>query len=566
MNTRPSRSQIIALAVALGIGAALRLSLVLSRHALSEDDATLALNVAARSYAELLGTLDYAQVAPVLHLWLLRLAGDLGGMNDLALRFVPLLAGVLLPLATWWLAKRLLDPWHAVLAAVFVALAPLLIRWSHHIKPYQMDALVAVVLAGVTLDVLARSEDIAAWWRLAGTGLVALLASFAAPFVLAGAGAALAWQAYSENPRSRATLVRTGVLALVWGAAFAALYATLYRETAAGPYMQTFWDVSFLTPRGLVTGSPAWDYLARLPLESFGRTRVVFLLYVAAWALLAWGAAHIAQRRGVAAALLLTVPIAAALVASVLRRYPVAPRLFLYAAPLVMVLIVAGLSAIRARLATPLSGRVMGAVAMLLVVTLATQAANRVARPFRYEGMRQLVAEVRSRGEPNVPVYVYAGAIASWTFYATDWRAPDRERLAWIARAASLGGPAFANAPGRGRRVGAHEGEALVRCSNGSVELLGLQTGIHAQNYTGFLQLQADTGWAEREAERIAAAARPDIWLVFANAYRDSDADLLAALRARGAQQVEAREWRAAQLYRYRVARGGIGGCRLAEP
>lgn len=558
MNTRPGNSrQTVALAVVVGLGAALRLSLVLSRHALSEDDAMLAVNVAARTYAELLEPLHYGQVAPVLHLWLLRLAGELGGMNDLALRFVPLLAGVILPFATWRLARHLLDPWHAVLVATFVALAPLLIRWSHHIKPYQMDALVTVVLAGFALKVLARPDDTAAWWRLAWAGLVALLASLAAPFVLAGASVALAWHAYSQNPRSRASLIRAGAVAFAWGVAFAALYTTLYRDMATGTYMQTFWDASFLTPRALVTGGAAWDYLARLPLESFGRTRVVFLLYVVAWGLVALGAVHIARRRGAAAALVLTVPIAAALVASALRRYPVSQRLLLYAAPLFMVLIAAGLSAVRSRLRTPVA-HVMGAVAAVLVVALAMMAANRVSRPFRYEGMRQLVAELRSRGEPDVPVYVYSGAIAAWTFYHTDWRAPDREWLALIERAVAPEGPAFPNAPPRGRRVGAHEGEALVFCSNGPAVLLGLSTGIHAQDHTGFLTLQSDTGWAHREAERIAAAARPDIWLVFAYAYRNSAAHLLGELRARGAQQVEAHEWRAAKLYRYRMPRSAM--------
>ena len=557
MNTRPGISRLtVALAIVVALGAALRLSLVLSRHALDEDDAMLALNVAAWSYAELLGPLFYGQVAPVLHLWLLRLAGALGGMNDLALRFVPLLAGVLLPFATWRLARRLLDPWDAVLAATFVAFAPLLIRWSHHIKPYQADALVAVVVAIFTLEVLARSEDIAAWWRLAVVGLVALLASLAAPFALAGAGAALAWQAFFQKPRSRASPARIGVLALTWGAAFAALYITLYRASATSAYMQSFWDASFLTPRGLVTGSPAWDFLARLPLEMFTRTRLSFLLYVGAWGLVVLGAVHIARRRGVAAALLLTVPIAAALVASALRRYPVAQRLLLFAAPLVIVLIVAGLSALRARLAAPAS-RVAGPVAgALLVGTLALLAWERVTHPFRYEGMRQLVAELRSRREPDIPVYLYAGAIPSWTFYGTDWRAPDRERLAWIGHASGIGGPAFGNAPGRGRRVGAREGETLARCSNGTVEVLGLSTGIHWQNYTGFLRLEADTGWAQREAERIAAVAGPDIWLVFANAVGNSVPELLAALRARGVQEVEARVWRAAMLYRYRMPQG----------
>jgi hypothetical protein len=53
--------------------------------------------------------LDYAQSAPVGFLWLERLAVVLGGVNELALRAVPFLAGVLLLVALWSLARRLLD-------------------------------------------------------------------------------------------------------------------------------------------------------------------------------------------------------------------------------------------------------------------------------------------------------------------------------------------------------------------------------------------------------------------------------------------------------------------------
>jgi hypothetical protein len=75
---------------------------------------------------------------------------------------------------------------------------------------------------------------------------------------------------------------------------------------------------------------------------------------------------------------------------------------------------------------------------------------------------------------------------------------------------------------------------------------------MQAREGTGFSQRGADSGWADREAEHIAAVARSDVWLVFANIYPTTLPDLQEALRRRGGELVAAREERGAKLYRYR--------------
>ena len=48
------------------------------------------------------------------------------------------------------------------------------------------------------------------------------------------------------------------------------------------------------------------------------------------------------------------------------------------------------------------------------------------------------------------PVYVSARGLPIWTFYTTDWSAPDLERLGFLERVAGPGGPAFQNRDGAG--------------------------------------------------------------------------------------------------------------------
>ena len=89
-------------------GTWLRLVQFFAARSLWLDESMLALNVASRSFRDLLRPLDYNQVAPPLFLWLGRLSIDLAGTNEMALRAWPMLAGLSVPLLL--VARRLSAP------------------------------------------------------------------------------------------------------------------------------------------------------------------------------------------------------------------------------------------------------------------------------------------------------------------------------------------------------------------------------------------------------------------------------------------------------------------------
>jgi len=536
-----------ALALALAAGAAYRLVSFVANPSLPVDDAMLALNVASRSYGELLQPLDYAQTGPPLFLWALRLAIGLGGVNEFALRALPLLAGLVLPLVVWQVARRLIDPGAALVAAWFVALSPILIKFSFVVKPYELDALITLGVIGLALDVLERPDRLVGWWALGASGVVAILASTPVVFVLAGVGAALV--VAPRGARWAAQYGRLASVGAVWVGVFALTYAALYDDIARGAYMQQFWASGLLGGESAGSSDRAVALVARIPLQAFDAPRVPTLAALPFWALMVAGWVYLRRRHGLGVLLLFTVSLVAALGAAAARRYPVSPRLFLFAAPLVILSLVAGLAAARERWPGRGPRWALSAVVTLWLLTLGGLALK---RPYRGKGMRHVTAEFarRQRGEP---VYVYAGAVPAWAFYTTDWARPDTARLRFLAGVAGAGGSAFHNAPSRGRPVAPDEGDGLWVCTGGRLELLGLPTGMQARERTGFSQRGADTGWADREAERIAGVA-PDVWLVFANIYPTTLPDLQGALRRRGGELVAAREERGAKLYRYRFA------------
>jgi hypothetical protein len=204
------------------------------------------------------------------------------------------------------------------------------------------------------------------------------------------------------------------------------------------------------------------------------------------------------------------------------------PRMMVFAAPL-LILMAAGAAAGAARALRPFVWPPLLAAAGLLCLGPLAAARVRDARdPPQGEDARTLVAAYRDRPLRLEPIYVAARGIPSWVFYTTNWENPDRRRLEFYALAAS-DGPAFENAPPRGRPV-AHEGFDLVYTYRGHAELLGLATG-RQWRWPSYVSPALDEGWAANEADRIAAAADPCAWMYFTHVSEKANKPLAWHLR-----------------------------------
>jgi len=538
----------LALGFVLGVGTALRLAEFAALTPLDIDEAMVGLDIAARGYAALLQPLDYGQTAPVLFLWGAHLATRLAGVSELALRALPFTAGVVLPWATWKLAARVLEPRAAMLAAAFTACAPILVRYSAVAKPYAIDALVTVMLVWLALDTAHEPERARAWWRLLGAGAVALLASQPALFVLAGLTAALAL-----DPRVRRVpgwVWRLATGAALWSAIFATLYFTLYRRVATDGYMAQFWAWSFLSP-----GSPS--LVDRLPLIAretlfplfIGSRPHTFLVILVLLALCGVGSVGLGRRWGLWATVLAVGPVVAALGASTVHGYPIAARLMIYAAPLLVLMMAEGVVTAIGWLRRPEATRVawVGVVAWLALVAEAAATRRRPAPE-----LPPLVQLLRRASPPETPVYVLANALPMWAFYSTDWAAPDTGRLQWLARLAGPGGPAFHNAAARGR-LRAGEAATLVGRWGARAEIIGVATGMQKRDLVGLSRARPDSGWVQDEVARIAWQGDHEVWMLLAFAFSHEADDLLAGLDAAGGEKIYERDAPDASLYRYRL-------------
>jgi len=430
-------------------------------------------------------------------------------------------------------ARRMLRAEEALIALVLVAFSHTLIRYSAEVKPYSLDAFLAVATVGAAAGLLERMNNWRRWRLLAAAGAVAILFSLPSVFVCLGVGLALVTQALQEK---RANLLgRIALLGLVWGGLFTATYAQFYRRAAGAPYMRSFWEGAFLVP-----GSP--DLLARtrvaLQEVMWGLDSGMALLglgaVTAALALL--GAITVWRRGQPECVLLLVVPGLAPLVASVYGAYPIATRLMLFASPLFIILVAVGIMvAARAshRLAPRLPARWLAALLVLPAIITALTWAVALKSD---QQMLPLLRDLNSRWHRGDAIYVYHRIVPAWLFYSTDWVALNRQQLAWAMRISGPGELGHENGPTRGPRPRG-EGTELVYDLRGRRILLGTSSGVQGRPMFGYLPRHPDSGWAVNETQRMRSAADPRIWIMLGNSSHegvDLGRILLHAVRQQG--------------------------------
>jgi hypothetical protein len=232
--------------------------------------------------------------------------------------------------------------------------------------------------------------------------------------------------------------------------------------------------------------------------------------------------------------------------------YPLSDRLAFFAVPGVWVAQAAAIIAIRN---TVFSGRSIvsnARTAAVFVVVVAcgvaawqyTDAQRFLHDPGALEPTRALFAKV-DEDAATVPIYVFARSAPAWLLATRDstWRGNARMER-WTLLAGRDGAPGYENAP-RAGAVAAGDGDSLVVVSGTRTELVGLAPGVQYRIAGAPLRAVPSPGWAEEEARRLLAVARPEVWLVashfFADTPRNELRPLVEAAVAAGLRVVEER-------------------------
>lgn len=510
----------------LALGALLRLRQYAGQRSLWLDELSVALNLATRGFVGLLRPLDYNQTAPVLFLWAEEAATRIGGLGEQSLRVVPLVCGLILLPVAWAAARRLLEPWAAVCTVLLLAVSPLLVWHSNEVKPYIGDALASAAMLVVALRTLEAPADARRWGWLAGGGAVALLGSIPAVFGLAGVALALGLEPLVR--RDRRVLRRAIATGALWGATFIAVYAAFYRPVAQSGHMQRYWDSGFLRIDASLPQA-IWDGASRLLAAAFFpyiKGTALDIVSGIGIVLLGIGAVHTARRLGLSRAALLVTPLLVALAASLLRRYPLEPRLFVFAVPFLALLLLEGISAFDVPRLPAL--RLVGAAA-LFGFSLLSAGWRLVKAPVYREEARTVIQAYR-RLERNEPVVVIGDGAKSWVYYTLNWDWPDSLRLRW---------------PKEPRR--------LLHGPDGPVQAGRIPSP----------RRPLGTDWQLEEGRRVQRVASPCTWLYFAHYYKPMVDSLLDGIARVGGSVRQEAVAPGARLYRACFERGPVADAPL---
>ena len=160
---------------------------------------------------------------------------------EVALRLVPLAAGLLALPALAALARRLAAPaWTAIAAVWLAAGLPALVYYSRELKPYSLDLLLAVVVPWLALETVeARAAGDLRRGRIATAALAAC--ALVTPWVCYGGSLVvapvLAWLAWRSGRRH----ALPWVAALAFAASFATAYWTVLIPQSEIPSLRTTW-------------------------------------------------------------------------------------------------------------------------------------------------------------------------------------------------------------------------------------------------------------------------------------------------------------------------------------
>lgn len=402
----------------IALGTFLRVAQALPNRSLWFDEARLALNIVNRTFSQLLLPLDYDQAAPIGFLIVEKIAIQMFGNREFALRLFPMFCGILSLYLYCEVAKRYVTPIGVNIGLALMSLSAPLIYYSSEVKQYSSDVAIALLLTLLGLRYLKfKQPTIFDTVILATIGGIAVWFSQPSVFVLAALGMSLVLAGFGE--KSGRPLVFNFFIYTVWGASFAFYYFYSLRYLIGNEELVKYWNGAFMPfPPFSLSGlkwlfDTAFGMFADPVGLSAGGLALVFFIV---------GCRSVWLRQKESVYLLLS-PMLFALLASALGKYPFRGRLLLFIVPSTIILISAGIEDFRQRIASRAYGIGLIVVGIFLVPTVS--AAYHVSKPRMGEELKPVLNYVMTRRHGGDIEYVYFGAKPSFEYYKSRYHLTD---------------------------------------------------------------------------------------------------------------------------------------------
>ncbi|MGD1701049.1 glycosyltransferase family 39 protein [Dapis sp. BLCC M229] len=397
----------------IAFGVAMRLIQYLANRSLWADEAVLALNIVNRSYLELLQPLDYDQGAPIVFLMVEKLAVQILGNNEYALRLFPFICGVGSLFLFYELGKKLIPKSAVIISLTLFASLPYLVYYSAELKQYSSDVAIALLLYLLLLPLVQQKLNRGQIIKYSLVGAIAIWFSHPSIFILASLGSSALLINFWQKDLNK--IKQLLLIYSAWVLSFIIFYFVSLRNLTGNETLTTSWGDGF-------PGSP-FDIIWML--DAFGKffyKPLGFSKWVDGLAIVAFLVGCIScwlSRKKIL--LLLLSPLFMTFLASFLHQYPFRSRLVLFLTPYVIFLIAEGGSYIL----TKSKSRPIKIISIFLIILLLRQplakAIDLIEEPLNYSEIKPVLSYIKKHQQPGDILYVYQRGIHQFQYYAEKY-------------------------------------------------------------------------------------------------------------------------------------------------
>ncbi|MFB2838229.1 glycosyltransferase family 39 protein [Floridanema evergladense] len=399
---------------AILFGITIRFSQYLSNRSLWGDEASIALNIVDRSYLELLQPLDYNQAAPPGFLWIEKLAVQLFGNNEYALRFFPLIAGIISLFALYELAKKTVSVIAIPIALILLASLKEPLYYATEVKQYSSDIMVALLISLLLIPLQNKTLETSKIILISSLGIVAFWLSHPAIFVLAG----IEIVSFILTPalRKKEILINRLPLYLIWIIGFIFLYFITLTNVAKNQNLHNAWKPEY--PQSIFD----FIWLIHSFIRFFNQPLGFKIMDEVAIVVFIIGTI-IFLRKKKQTFLILMSPLLVTLVAAYLHKYPFRSRLILFLTPFFILIIAEGTAFFFSHFTKPKKRiKIAGLIiATLLIFPPLIQSSVYFFHPETRHEIRPIIEYIKTNQKPDDAIFLAGGSPDQFQYYAAKY-------------------------------------------------------------------------------------------------------------------------------------------------
>lgn len=407
-NTLKSKAHIIIIL----IGVFLRLRQFFFNRSIWGDEAFLCVNILEKNFNDLAGALDYIQMAPVLFLYIEKIAINLFGVNEYTFRLFPLIVSILSLFLFYKFFKNIVSNTTLLLGLTLFAFSVKLIGYSAFVKQYSFDIFSSLICFNLLLRTNFLNKKTFYFFINGIVGAILVWLSNPIIFILFVIGS---WYLYLSLKEKKYDLFFNICLMIsFWIVSFGIEYFLFLKDNPSRKIMEEFWSFAFMpifpkTIEDIKWFSTTFESIVYQFTASKKNGLIAILLIT--------GIIAIIKEKKVKIGLIL-LPILIVLFLSAFKLYPFRARLLLFIYPSFVILLALGINKLtNVNFKKPI---ILVIVSLLLIDSgLKLRSRNEV------DDIRLSLEVIKKNIKENDIVYVYYGAIPGFKLYQDKFLLKD---------------------------------------------------------------------------------------------------------------------------------------------